>query len=203
MNIDKSLSAKLKTWSPVEQFSTEMIPIADYIEKTIEENEEGLTDLAHARMYKMITSDGISWEENEDSEKIPIYNFFNNKIFGLKETLNTLVNLFNSGGRLLPVRKRIIMLMGPVGGGKSSIAALLKDGLRKYTQTENGAIYAIDGCPIHENPLNALPEELRENLNAEYGIYTEGKLCPMCQYRLNNEFKGDFRKFNVKRIYFS
>lgn len=51
--------------------------------------------------------------------------------------------------------------MGPVSGGKSTIVTLLKRGLEQYSRTDEGAIYAIKGCPMHEDPLHLIPHHLR------------------------------------------
>ena len=91
---------------------------------------------------------------------------------------------FAPAARRLDIRKRILMLVGPVGGGKSTLVTLLKKGLEKYSRTEEGAIYAIHGCPMHEEPLHLIPEDLRGALKQQIGVYIEGDLCPVCAYRL-------------------
>lgn len=198
--IDKtSMQKMIEEWAPLTQ-STEIISIGEYINNVIETPK--LASLAHARLYNMIASQGVAWEENEDGERKPTYNFFNDEIYGLEDTLENLVNIIDSGGRLLPIRKRVIMLMGPVGGGKSTIAAMLKKGTGSYSRTDEGAIFAIKDCPIHEDPLHALPLEMRNFLKENHDIYIEGELCPTCKYKLDNEFNGDFRKFEINRVYF-
>ena len=66
--------------------------------------------------------------------------------------------------------------MGPVSGGKSTIVTLLKRGLEKDTRTDEGAVYAIKGCPMHEDPLHLIPHHLREDFYKEYGIRIEGNV---------------------------
>lgn len=102
-----------------------------------------LANLAHARVHEMITSAGVSSSEHEGRH----YRFFENDIFGLEKPLDQLVEYFNSAAKRLEVRKRILLLMGPVGGGKSTIVALLKRGLERHSRTEAGAVYAIKGWP--------------------------------------------------------
>ncbi len=93
--------------------------------------------------------------------------------------------------------------MGPVGGGKSTLVALLKRGLEEYTRTDRGAVYAIKGCPMHEEPLHLVPEPLRPEIRREYGIYIEGDLCPVCRLRVREEFGGRIEEVPVVRIVFS
>lgn len=155
--------------------------------------------LSHARIYDMISSAGI--ENNERGEKV--FKFFAREIFGLHKTLNQLVEYFHSASKRLEVRKRVLLMMGPVGGGKSSIVALLKRGLEEYSCSEEGAIYALAGCPMHEEPLHLIPRSIRADIEKEYGLYIEGDLCPVCRWRLRDEFDGRIEVFPVERITFS
>ena len=82
------------------------------------------------------------------------YKFFHNQLFGLEESLERLVEeYFHPAAKRLDVRKRILLLMGPVSGGKSTLVTMLKRGLEAYSLTDRGAVYAIKGCPMHEDPL--------------------------------------------------
>src|SRR5581483_12013286 len=117
--------------------------------------------------------------------------------------IQQLVDYFASAARRLEVRKRILLLMGPVGGGKSTMVSMLKRGLERYTRTEPGAVYAIVGCPMHEEPLHLVPEELRPELLAEHGIYVEGDLCPACRVMLQERYNGRAEDVPVARIAFS
>jgi serine protein kinase len=117
---------------------------------------------------------------------------------------------------------RVILLHGPVGSSKSTIARLFKKGLEHYSRTDDGRLYTYswvnkDGsetpCPMHEEPMRLVPEELRPAVLAEvnkiatekgheYSIELEGELCPVCRYMFKNvmrEVKGDFTEL-IKRI---
>ncbi|WP_408647305.1 P-loop NTPase family protein [Ureibacillus thermosphaericus] len=77
---------------------------------------------------------------------------------------------FHPAAKRLDVRKRILLLMGPVSGGKSTIVTLLKTRIGKnISRTDEGAVYAIKGCPMHEDPLHLIPHHLREDFYKEYG----------------------------------
>src|SRR4029079_3315315 len=105
-------------------------------------------------------------------------------LFGVERPLQQLYEYFGSAARRLEVRKRILLLMGPVGGGKSTIVSLLKRGLERYARTEAGAVYGIKGCPMHEEPLHLVPEALRAELQRELGVYVEGDLCAVSRQAL-------------------
>lgn len=103
---------------------------------------------AHSRVYNMIKDAGV---EVVDGKKQ--YKFFSDEIYGLEESVERLVEeYFHSAAKRLDVRKRILLLMGPVSGGKSTIVSILKRGLERYSRTDDGAVYAIKGCPMHEDP---------------------------------------------------
>ncbi len=158
-----------------------------------------VAQLSHARIYNMIMSAGVETGKNGEVR----YNFFANDLFGLDRTLQQIVDYFSSAAKRLEVRKRILLFMGPVGGGKSTIVTLLKRGLEKYTRTDDGAVYAIKGCPMHEEPLHLIPEVLRPDIEREYGIYIEGDLCPVCRHNLEEQWGGRHEDVPVQRIVFS
>lgn len=170
---------------------------ADYIE--IVRQNPNVAKTAHARVYDMIAWHGIR-EQNGQRK----YKFFEDDMFGLDRTLEKLVEeYFHSAARRLDVRKRILLLMGPVSGGKSTIVAMLKRGLERYSRSEEGALYGIKGCPMHEEPLHLVPLELRPDIEKELGIRIEGSLCPSCQMRLKTEYGGRIEDVMIERVLLS
>ncbi|WP_088831090.1 PrkA family serine protein kinase [Paenibacillus tyrfis] len=170
---------------------------AEYIEMLRRHPHLAMT--AHARVYEMIASHGIL-EENGRRK----YNFFEKEIFGLDSAIEKLVEeYFHSAARRLDVRKRILLLMGPVSGGKSTIVTILKRGLEQFSRTDQGAVYAIKGCPMHEEPLHLIPHELRSEVEQEFGVKIEGNLCPSCQIRLRDDYGGRIEDVLVERVLLS
>lgn len=169
---------------------------ADYLE--IVRKNRKVADLAHARLYDMIMAAGA---EDSADDGCRSYAFFRNDMFGLDKTLTHLVEEYlNPAARRLDIRKRILMLVGPVGGGKSTLVTLIKKGLERYSRTDEGAMYAIRGCPMHEEPLHLIPEEMREAVKQELGVYIEGELCPVCHYKLNHEWGNKIESVPIHRI---
>ena len=147
----------------------------------------------------MITSSGF-----EDKDGTKLSQFFGKEIFGLESAIERLVEeYFHPAARRLDVRKRILLLMGPVSGGKSTIVTLLKRGLEQYSRTDEGAVYAIKGCPMHEDPLHLIPHHLRDDFFDEFGIRIEGNLSPLNTMRLEQEYGGRIEDVMVERIFFS
>ncbi|HEX8773305.1 MAG TPA: PrkA family serine protein kinase [Pyrinomonadaceae bacterium] len=162
-----------------------------------------IAQLSHARINDMIHGAGIEKLNEGTRDEIARYNFFATELFGIEEPIARIVEYFKSAAQRLEVRKRILLLMGPVGGGKSTIVTMLKRGLEEYTRTDGGAVFAIKDCPMHEDPMHLIPQELRAEIEKHYGIYIEGDLCPQCRYALEHEYGGRHEDVRVQRILFS
>ncbi|TWI56142.1 PrkA family serine protein kinase [Halalkalibacter nanhaiisediminis] len=158
-----------------------------------------IAQTAHSRVYHMIKDAGVK-EESGKKE----YAFFSEQLYGVEESIEKLVEeYFHSAAKRLDVRKRILLLMGPVSGGKSTLVTMLKRGLEQYSKTDKGAVYAIKGCPMHEDPLHLIPAHLRKDFFNEYGIKIEGNLSPLNMMRLEQEYGGRIEDVLVERIFFS
>ena len=115
---------------------------ADYLGIALE--TPGVTRTAHQRLYDMILSHG-SEDVYENKDKLPRYKFFTefasrhaDGIYGLDRSINQLVNTFKSAALGYGTERRVILLHGPVGSAKSTIARLLKRGLEEYSRTDAG-----------------------------------------------------------------
>lgn len=162
-----------------------------------------IAQLSHARINDMVHAAGIERLNEGTQHEIISYNFFANELFGIEEPIARIVEYFKSAAQRLEVRKRILLLMGPVGGGKSTIVNMLKRGLEDWTRNEAGAVYAIKDCPMHEEPLHLIPHQLRAEVEKHYGIYIEGDLCPQCRYALEHTYGGRHEDVKVHRVGFS
>jgi serine protein kinase len=177
----------------------EAITFAEYLDRVAEQPH--LADLAHARLYRMVRDAGVT---PAASQRVNQYAFFADELFGLDEVFHHLVEEYlNPAAKRLDIRKRILMLVGPVGGGKSTIVTLFKRGLEAYSRSERGAMYAIDGCPMFEEPLHLIPESQREEFRKRLGVAIEGDLCPLCQWRLDHEWEGRISAVKVRRLLIS
>ena len=162
-----------------------------------------IAQLSHARLNDMVHAAGIERLNEGTQHEVLSYNFFSSELFGIEEPIARIVEYFKSAAQRLEVRKRILLLMGPVGGGKSTIVNMLKRGLEEWTRTEAGAVYAIKDCPMHEEPLHLIPHQLRGEIEKHYGIYIEGDLCPQCRYALEHSYGGRHEDVKVHRVVFS
>jgi serine protein kinase len=162
-----------------------------------------LASLSHARICDMILAAGTEKIAEGTRDEVTRYNFFSSELFGIEESIAKIVEYFKSAAQRLEVRKRILLLMGPVGGGKSTIVTLLKRGLEDWARGGAGAVYGVKDCPMHEEPLHLIPLELRPEIEKHYGLYIEGELCPQCRYNLEHVYQGRHEDVLVKRIVFS
>jgi len=202
----------------------------DYLQ-IVKENPR-VTRTAFQHLYDMITSYGKT-EYMDNKKKIVSYNFFKDEkfggadaIYGLDISLMKLVNVFKSAANQYGPEKRVILLHGPVGSSKSTIARLMKKGREDYSKIPEGTMYTftwkfmrknLDGkdveeimnCPMHEDPIHLIPAEWRDRVfnelglgNKEYLIPNTGELCPACRYvfsELSKRYNGDWSKV-IKHI---
>ncbi len=153
---------------------------------------------AFQRMYDMVVSYGTE-EYIDNKKKLTRYSFFSDEtnggrdaIFGLDIPLMRLMNVLKAAARGYGPEKRVILLHGPVGSSKSTIARLLKKGIEAYSRTPDGALYTfrwvnlkgtglIGGdedefdSPMHEEPLRLIPEDWRAEALSKLGIASDGE----------------------------
>jgi len=180
-----------------------------------------VTRSAYQRLYDMILWHGTE-EVYENKEKVTRFKFFTefaerhgDAIYGLDRPLMHLVNCFKSAAKGYGTERRVLLLHGPVGSSKSTIARLLKKGLEQYSKTDEGMLFSFTWkgeagawhkCPMHEDPLHLAPQELRsamlERLNEgrvspEQFVTIQGDLCPFCRQMYNErlaKYDGDWHR---------
>ena len=186
-----------------------------------------VTRNAYQRLFDMIISFGTE-EYIDNKKKLTRYNFFKdemnngaNAIFGLDIPLMRLVHVLKAASEGYGPEKRVILLHGPVGSSKSTIARLLKQGTEYYSRTSDGAIYSFDWVnlegtglagtgtdrfpsPMNEEPLRLIPMDWRakaiEELglsNDQFKIRVDGDLDPASRFIFKNlmtKYEGDWGK---------
>lgn len=157
-----------------------------------------VAQLSHARVSHMFEQAGV-----EKTNGIVHVKFFDGTIFGIEKPLEQLCEYFKGAGKRLETRKRILLLMGPPGAGKSTLVTLMKRGLEEFSKRDDGAVYAIKGCPMQEEPLHLVPDELRGEIEKEHGVHIEGDLCPHCRHMVAEKYGGRVEEVPVERIIFS
>src|SRR4051794_34925581 len=210
---------------------------AEYLDIVREHPE--VTRTAYQRIYDMILSYGVDVTESS-REKHTHYRFFDDPdnngrdaVFGLDVPLHHLVNALKSAAAGYGIERRVLLLHGPVGSSKSTIARLLKKGIERYSATDDGALYtlgwvsdekpedpdAIHWCPMNEEPLHLFPQRFRPDVESElnknrsedeFRVHIEGELDPFCRfmyYQRLKKYDGDWSRVaedvRVKRVLLS
>ena len=189
---------------------------------------------AYQRLYDMIMSYGTYPVEGSRDELIR-YKFFDDPegegrdaIFGLTKPLMELVNVFKSAALKYGTERRVLLLHGPVGSSKSTIARLLKKGLERYSRSEAGALYTFGWKqsdeptlwdPMNGEPLQLIPQEFRDEVcgflnegrsEDDFRVEIAGEVCPLSRFMLQERLEqagGNWTKAMedvvVKRLTFS
>ena len=173
-------------------------PFGAFLESVFPKNPTGIVRSSHQYVWDMIRSEGLADDTGQLHCRV-----FEDELYGIGETLERLVDYFKAAAAGSEVGRRLLLLLGPPSGGKSSLVILLKRGLEEYSHTEAGALYAVQGCQLHESPLHLVPHTMRPQFRQTYGVEINGELCPLCATRLAREFSGDFMQVPVQRIFIS
>jgi serine protein kinase len=171
---------------------------AAFLESVFPADAKGIARASHQYIWDMMRAQGY-----EDGAGRWHCQLFEDELYGINDTIERLVDYFKAAASGSEVGRRLLLLLGPPSGGKSSMVILLKRGLEEYSHTDQGALYAIHGCPVHESPLHLVPHTLRGQFRQSYGVEVSGELCPYCASRLAHEFSGDFMQMPVQRIFVS
>ena len=192
-----------------------------------------VTRNAYQRLYDMIISFGTE-EYIDNKKKLVRYNFFKdemsggmNAIFGLDIPLMRLVHVLKAASEGYGPEKRVILLHGPVGSSKSTIARLLKQGAEHYSRTPEGALYSFDWVnlegtgltgkdierfpsPMNEEPIRLILPEWRDNAireaglgNDQFKVRVDGDLDPASRFvmkALMTRYGGDWSKIMANHI---
>src|SRR5512135_335857 len=176
-----------------------------YLEKV--KADPTITKLAHARMYDVIMKAGVRdiHEKNDPhvkrlfkNDSLKVYDFFGGEFFGIEKVVAQIARYFHSASLKGEESRQVLYLMGPVGSGKSSLVEKLQHGLE-----ESEPFYAIEGCPMAEEPLHLIPRHLRREFEKMLGVHIEGDLCPVCRFRLKEEFGDRYEEVPVVTRLFS
>lgn len=208
----------------------EEMSFEQYIEEVYK--NPSLIRSAYQRVWDMIMSHGIS-EFKRYRKTYVHYNFFDDvdcPIFGLEDTINQLCQFIRGAAGGYGTEKRVLLLHGPVGSAKSTICRVIKRGLEKYSETQEGKWYTFkwinlptggddgiythreDECPMHEDPIKLIPQEIRNKMLKEinkiwveknpnderiYSLKCDGDLDPRCRLFMDlllKKYNGDWHR---------
>lgn len=171
---------------------------ATFLEGVVQADPAQATRRSHQYMWDM-----VRWQGKRSDDDTFRCALLEDELFGIDDAIGRVVDYFRAAAAGSEVGRRLLLLLGPPSGGKSTLVILLKRGLEEYSYTDEGALYAVQGCPVNESPLHLVPHTLRSQFRETYGADIVGELCPSCRLRVEHEFSGDFMKMPVHRIFIS
>src|SRR4051812_39486452 len=172
----------------------------DFLDQVLPANPAAMVRSSHEYIYDMLRWHGrdMASDANEAARSREL---FRKDLFGIDEPLTRLVEYFKAAAAGSDVGRRLLLLLGPPSGGKSTMAILMKRGLEEYSRTDAGTLYGIKGSPLHESPLNLIPASLRAQFRDTYGVELTGELSPWARDKLEREYEGDYLRMQVERFF--
>ena len=194
--IEKQRATKKK-----EKFSGTFL---DYLE-LVSGNPDVVT-LAHKRLSDVIESFGVNAISDDDPRKhkvfngdnIKVYDYFKDEFFGNERVVAKIMRYLKSAALRGEESRQVLLLMGPVGAGKSALTEHIKAALEHA-----GGYYHLKDDPQKGEPLHLLPRNLREKFQAALGVKIEGDLSPVARHMLMEKYDGKYENFEVVESTFS
>jgi len=178
--------------------------LEDYLQ--VIEKDPSVTKLAHKKLYDSLAEKGVTRMSPSDTrcnklfngEELRTYDYFQSKFFGMERSLAKIMRFLRSASLKGEESRQVLLLLGPVGAGKSALMEHIKHALEDCEP-----MYHIEGCPIHEEPLHLIPRSLRDEFEKIYNIRIEGDLCPVCRHRLKEDFNNDYSSMPITQASYS
>lgn len=194
--IEEQRSAKKE-----EKFSGAFI---EYLAKVQE--DPNIVKHAHQRLYDTITDMGVDILPDEDprkrkifdGENVKIFEYFKHEFFGMENVISKIMRFLRSAALKGEESRQVLLLLGPVGAGKSALAEHIKAALE-----EANPYYHLNGDPQRGEPLQLIPRSLRPQFEELLGVKIDGDISPVARHLLLEEYNGEYEKFPVVQSSFS
>ena len=175
----------------------------EYLE--IVQKDPDVAKLAHKRLYDTLCSHGISEMPDGDprkhklfgGDKVYTYDYFSSQFFGMELVISKIMRFLKSAAHRGEESRQVLLLMGPVGAGKSAVTEHIKRSLEGIT------FYHLGGDPQRGEPLQLLPRSLRGDFEKLLDVNITGDISPVARYSLLEEYDGQYEKFPVVETSFS
>ena len=204
MSIKKQLLQQIKSQreesSKTKKFSGSLM---DYIETV--EKDPSIVKSAHKRLHDAIEEHGSFVMPDSDSRKfkifdgetIKIHKYFDGEFFGMETVIEKVMSFLSSAAHKGEESRQVLLLMGPVGAGKSALTEHIKKSL------EGKKYYILKGDPHRGEPLQLIPRSLRPSVEAALNVKIDGDISPVARHKLLNDYEGKYENFEVEEITFS
>jgi len=178
---------------------------AQYLE--LVQEDPSIVVTAHKRLNDAIASFGLE-EMNKNSERyrklfdgetIDIYEYFSPEFFGMERVIYKIMRFLKSAALKGEESRQILLLMGPVGAGKSALTEHIKSSLEASQQT----YFHIENDPQRGEPLQLIPRSLRKEIEELLNVTITGDISPIVRFQMMNELDGKYEDFKIKETSFS
>jgi len=203
-NIKKQLLQQIKTQreesSKTKKFSGNLMDYVEMIEK-----DPTIVKSAHKRLHDAIEEHGSYVMPDSDSRKFKIYDgenikihkYFEGEFFGMETVIEKVMSFLSSAAHKGEESRQVLLLMGPVGAGKSALTEHIKKAL------EGKKYYTLKGDPHRGEPLQLIPRSLRPSVEAALNVKIDGDISPVARHKLLNDYEGKYENFEVEEVTFS
>ncbi len=177
--------------------------LMDYVE--LVEKDPDIAKSAHKRLFKAIEEHGTYTMPDSDNRKykifdgenVKLYKYFENEFFGMENVVSKVMSFLSSASHKGEESRQVLLLMGPVGAGKSALTEHIKKSL------EGKSYYHLKGDPHRGEPLQLLPRSLRPKFEEALGVKIDGDISPIARHKLLNDYQGQYENFEIEETSFS
>ena len=177
--------------------------LLDYLD--VVNKDPSIIQLSHRRLCNVIESYGVyDMPDNDprkrkifDGENIKLFKYFEKEFFGMENVISKIMRFLHAASLKGEESRQVLLLMGPVGAGKSALTEHIKKSL------DGISYYHIKGDPQRGEPLHLIPRALRSKFEKLLNVKIEGDISPVARHILLNELDGEYEKFPIIETTFS
>jgi serine protein kinase len=196
----KQIQSARESASQNKKFSGNLMDYIDLVEQ-----DPSIVKSSHKRLYEAIVERGVETMPDSDirkhkifdGENVKLYKYFENEFFGMENVINKVMSFLSSAAQRGEESRQVLLLMGPVGAGKSALTEHIKKAL------EGKKYYHLKGDPHRGEPLQLIPRSLRDSFEKTLNVKIEGDISPVARHKLMNELDGKYENFEVEETSFS
>ena len=204
MSVKKQLLQKIKAArdesSKNKKFSGTLMDYVDIVEK-----DPSIVKSAHRRLHDAIAEHGSYVMPDSDPRKfkvfdgeaIKIHKYFEGEFFGMESVIEKVMSFLSSAAHKGEESRQVLLLMGPVGAGKSALTEHIKKAL------EGKKYYHLKGDPHRGEPLQLIPRSLRSEFEKALSVKIDGDISPVARHHLMNDLAGKYEDFEIEESTFS
>lgn len=196
----EAIESQRKESSSKKKFSGTFL---DYME--LVQNDPSLVKSSHKRLYEALVEHGVNKMPDSDPRKrkifdgnnVRIYDYFKDEFFGNERVIEKVMRFLKSAAHKGEESRQVLLLMGPVGAGKSALTEHIKKSLN------DKSYYCLKGDPQRGEPLQLVPRSLRDHFSKELGVNIDGDISPIARHILLDEYDGKYEDYPVVETTFS